>query len=95
MKARHEQGVVAQVSGFGRLASNAAARPDILGRFRDGSRLILRAGLASGRGEKFNAFTEMRHALYAANPETFAGMLTNVARDSFDAWLAEDGNEQA
>jgi ppGpp synthetase/RelA/SpoT-type nucleotidyltranferase len=51
--------------------------------------------LASGRGEKFNAFTEMRHALYAANPETFAGMLTNVARDSFDAWLAEDGNAQA
>ncbi|MDB5583192.1 MAG: ywaC [Bradyrhizobium sp.] len=51
--------------------------------------------LASGRGEKFNAFTEMRHALYAANPETFAGMLTNVARDSFDAWLAEDGNEPA
>ena len=51
--------------------------------------------LASGRGEKFNAFTEMRHALYAANAETFAGMLTNVARDSFDAWLAKDGNAQA
>jgi putative GTP pyrophosphokinase len=51
--------------------------------------------LASGRGDKFNAFTEMRHALYAANPEAFAGMLTNVARDSFDAWLAGDGNEQA
>lgn len=49
--------------------------------------------LASGRGEKFNAFTEMRHALYAADPESFAGMLTNVARDSFDAWLAGDGNE--
>lgn len=49
--------------------------------------------LASGRGEKFNAFTEMRHALYAANSETFAGMLTNVARDSFDTRLAEDGNE--
>jgi ppGpp synthetase/RelA/SpoT-type nucleotidyltranferase len=51
--------------------------------------------LASGRGEKFNAFTEMRHALYAANPAAFAGMLTNVARDSFDAWLAEDGNAPA
>jgi hypothetical protein len=37
----------------------------------------------------------MRHALYAANPETFAGMLTNVARDSFDTWLAEDGNALA
>lgn len=51
--------------------------------------------LASGRGEKFNPFTEMRHALYAANPDTFTGMLTNVARESFDAWRAEDTNEQA
>lgn len=48
--------------------------------------------LASGRGEKFNAFTEMRHALYAANPDAFASMLTNVARGSFDAWRAEDAN---
>jgi ppGpp synthetase/RelA/SpoT-type nucleotidyltranferase len=48
--------------------------------------------LESGKGDKFNAFTEMRHALYAANPDIFAGMLTNVARESFDAWRAE--NEQ-
>lgn len=51
--------------------------------------------LESGRGEKFNAFTEMRHALYAANPEAFASMLTNVARESFDAWRAADAGEQA
>jgi len=51
--------------------------------------------LASGRGERFNAFTEMRHALYAANPETFESVLTNVARDAFDAWRAEEANEQA
>jgi putative GTP pyrophosphokinase len=51
--------------------------------------------LEGGRGEKFNEFTEMRHALYAANPEAFAGMLTNVARESFDAWRAVDANEQA
>ncbi|RUU33670.1 (p)ppGpp synthetase, partial [Mesorhizobium sp. M6A.T.Ce.TU.002.03.1.1] len=49
--------------------------------------------LESGRGEKFNAFTEMRHALYAANPDAFTSMLTNVARESFDAWRAEDANE--
>ena len=46
--------------------------------------------LASGRGEKFNAFTEMRHALYSANPDAFAGMLTNVARETFDEWRAEN-----
>jgi ppGpp synthetase/RelA/SpoT-type nucleotidyltranferase len=49
----------------------------------------------SGRGEKFNAFTEMRHALYAANPDDFAGMLTNVARETFNAWRVENPNEQA
>ena len=45
----------------------------------------------SGRGEKFNAFTEMRHALYAANPDAFGGMLTNVARDTFDQWRIDNG----
>ncbi|MER9138473.1 (p)ppGpp synthetase [Mesorhizobium sp. M0830] len=44
--------------------------------------------LESGRGDKFNAFTEMRHALYAANPDAFAGMLTNIARENFDTWRA-------
>jgi len=47
--------------------------------------------IESGRGEKFNAFTEMRHALYAANPDAFAGMLTNVARETFDGWRANNG----
>lgn len=45
----------------------------------------------SGRGEKFNAFTEMRHALYAANPDAFGGMLTTVARETFDQWRADNG----
>jgi putative GTP pyrophosphokinase len=40
--------------------------------------------LASGRSEKFNPFTEMRHALYAANPAVFGAMLTKIARQSFD-----------
>ncbi|HEX5184148.1 MAG TPA: hypothetical protein VFW19_13505 [Allosphingosinicella sp.] len=47
--------------------------------------------IESGRGEKFNAFTAMRHALYAANPDTFAGMLTNIARETFDTWRADIG----
>jgi len=50
--------------------------------------------LDSGRGDKFNAFTEMRHALYAANPDQFAGMLTNLARENFDAWHADDEQQQ-
>jgi putative GTP pyrophosphokinase len=51
--------------------------------------------LDSGRGEKFNAFTEIRHALYAANPAAFAGMLTNVARQTFDDWRADNADHQA
>lgn len=50
--------------------------------------------LEEGKGEKFNAFTEMRHALYAANPAAFAGMLTNVARETFDGWRAANANGQ-
>lgn len=51
--------------------------------------------LAKGKSEKFNAFTEMRHALYAANPEIFSGMLTNGARATFDAWRADMANQPA
>jgi hypothetical protein len=50
--------------------------------------------LEQGKGEKFNAFTEMRHALYAADPVAYGGMLTNVARETFDAWRAENANRQ-
>lgn len=50
--------------------------------------------LGSGKSEKFNAFTEMRYALYATDPGLFASMLTRVARASFDAWLAEDVQQQ-
>jgi putative GTP pyrophosphokinase len=46
--------------------------------------------LESGKGDRFNAFTVMRHALYTANPELFASMLTNVARVSYDAWRLVD-----
>jgi putative GTP pyrophosphokinase len=49
--------------------------------------------LESGRGVAFNPFTEMRHCLYQANPELFSGMLTNVSRESFEAWKATNGEE--
>ncbi|MEG3159375.1 hypothetical protein U1763_02560 [Sphingomonas sp. LB2R24] len=51
--------------------------------------------LGSGKGERFNAFTVMRHCLYAAKPEIFSSMLTNVARTSFDAWRETTANEHA
>lgn len=47
-------------------------------------------------GGTMNSFTEMRHCLYMANPRNFAPMLTDLARESFDAWLADrDLGEQA
>lgn len=46
--------------------------------------------LENGLGERFNAFTQMRHALYVANPEIFGGMLTNTARETFDAWRSSE-----
>ncbi|TPG52038.1 GTP pyrophosphokinase [Sphingomonas glacialis] len=51
--------------------------------------------LADGKTEKFNAFTEMRHALYAANRDSFATILNTVARKNFDAWLASDVDQPA
>lgn len=43
--------------------------------------------LANALGETFNAYTEMRHCLYAANREVFSDMLVNVARERFDSWI--------
>lgn len=40
-------------------------------------------------GGTMNPFTEMRHCLYMANPQNFAPMLTDRARESFDAWQAK------
>jgi len=41
-----------------------------------------------------NPFTEMRHCLYLANPDNFAPMLTDRARESFDAWIADHKAEE-
>jgi putative GTP pyrophosphokinase len=45
--------------------------------------------LASGFGDTFNAYTEMRHCLYAANREAFSDILVTIARERFDAWMAD------
>jgi putative GTP pyrophosphokinase len=37
-----------------------------------------------------NAFTVMRHCLYAGNPDHFAPMLTDRARTAFDDWRASN-----
>ena len=42
--------------------------------------------LQQGVSESFNPFNEMRHCLYAGNPNNFSGMLTRVARENFDRW---------
>jgi|TARA_B100000378_G_scaffold107119_1_gene85626 putative GTP pyrophosphokinase len=46
--------------------------------------------LENGKGEQFNAFTEMRHALYAAEPAIYASMLTRGAKENFDNWRASN-----
>ena len=40
--------------------------------------------------DKFNPYTVMRHCLYLGNKVIFSRALTNVARESFEAWLRED-----
>lgn len=40
--------------------------------------------------DKFNPFTVMRHCLYLGDKELFNRALTNVARESFDAWLSDN-----
>jgi hypothetical protein len=35
------------------------------------------------------------HALYAANPDAFAGLLTNFVRETFDGRRAENAEQQA
>lgn len=40
--------------------------------------------------DKLNPYTVIRHCLYLGDKGTFGRALTNVARESFDAWLADD-----
>lgn len=41
-------------------------------------------------GTPLNPFTVMRHCLYAADPALFSSLLTDRARESFDAWRADN-----
>ncbi len=45
----------------------------------------------SAQGDKLNPYTIIRHCLYLGDRDIFATMLTNTARESFEAWLAENG----
>lgn len=38
----------------------------------------------------FNPFTVIRHCLYMGDKELFRTALRNVARQAFEAWLAEN-----
>ncbi|MBO1905338.1 (p)ppGpp synthetase [Microvirga sp. 3-52] len=40
----------------------------------------------TNEGETLNPYTVIRHCLYAGDKEVFASMLTDVARESFEAW---------
>ena len=39
--------------------------------------------------DTFNAYTVIRHCLYAGDPQIFASILTNTARESFEKWRGE------
>jgi hypothetical protein len=45
---------------------------------------------SSGDGDTMNSFTVMRHCLYAGDKAVFSSMLTDAARNRFDAWLVEN-----
>jgi putative GTP pyrophosphokinase len=42
-----------------------------------------------GDGDTMNPFTVMRHCLYAGDKKVFAPMLTDMARNRFNSWLAQ------
>jgi putative GTP pyrophosphokinase len=41
--------------------------------------------------DKLNPYTLIRHCLYLGDQNAFSNILTNVAKDSFDAWLKSNG----
>jgi putative GTP pyrophosphokinase len=45
---------------------------------------------ARNSADKLNPYTMIRHCLYLGDKKTFGRALTNVARESFEAWLAEN-----
>jgi len=45
-------------------------------------------------GKSMNAFTVMRHCLYAGDKKIFSSMLTDKARSSFDDWILANSDGQ-
>lgn len=43
------------------------------------------------QNDKLNPYTIIRHCLYLGDSEVFSSILTSVAKESFNAWLAENG----
>lgn len=41
---------------------------------------------AANPNDTLNAYTIIRHCLYAGDPSAFSSMLNNISRDSFDKW---------
>jgi len=45
----------------------------------------------SNPNDKLNPYTLIRHCLYLGDKDVFANILTNVAKEKFISWLAENG----
>lgn len=45
----------------------------------------------SNPSDKFNPYTVIRHCLYLGDKMVFADILTNIAKESFESWLRENG----
>lgn len=45
----------------------------------------------SNPSDRLNPYTMIRHCLYAGDKEIFSNILTNAAKDSFEAWLNNNG----
>jgi putative GTP pyrophosphokinase len=50
--------------------------------------------LAANPTDSFNAYTVIRHCLYAGDPVEFESMLTNAARESFQKWRLRQANAE-
>lgn len=51
------------------------------------------ANFEAKTANRMNPFTIIRHCLYLSEKTTFQAMLTNVARENFEAWLAASTND--
>ena len=45
----------------------------------------------ANQNDKLNPYTLIRHCLYLGDKEIFSNILTNVAKESFESWLRDNG----